>query len=58
MAMVTSVDIDKHRVGLSIRKLLEDAMPEKKDSRTSQEYAKDLPENIFITSEDDYQKKF
>ncbi len=58
MAMVTSVDIANHRVGLSIRKLLEDAMPEKKDSRTSQEYAKDLPENIFITSEDDYQKKF
>ncbi len=58
MAMVTNVDIENHKIGLSIRKLLEDAMPEKKSSKTVPDYVDDLPENVFITSEEDYQKKF
>lgn len=50
MAVITNVDVENHKVGLSIKKLLEDRAP--KQEKKTPDYAEDLPENVSFSSEE------
>lgn len=50
MAVITNVDVENHKVGLSIKKLLEDKEPIQGEKTSN--YIDDLPKNVSFSSEE------